>query len=409
MFYFTTAVFVLTYVGMASGWVPGLKLDRTGIALLAAIALFALGPLPRSDFLGAVNFPTLAILFGLMILAGQFGFAGFYDWCAARIAAAAGRPAQFLALTVLISGLLSALLANDIVVFAITPMLCEGLRRRRLDPRPFLAALAGAANAGSAATVIGNPQNILIGQFGRLGFWHFLAVCGPPAVAALLLTYGIVAIAWRATLRQPAADAVLPAITLDRWQMGKSLIATLALIALFSTPAPRDVAALAIAAALLISRRIPTRQALAAVDWNLILLFAALFVVNAAFSRTGLPALAVAAADRHGLLPDHLSVLAPLSAVLSNTIGNVPAVILLLSHWPHPPQGALYGLALLSTLAGNLFLVGSIANLIVAERAAQNGVSFGFADHARAGVPMALASLALAAIWLGYGGWLPWR
>ncbi len=409
MVYFITTVFVLTYAGMASGWVPGLKLDRTGIALLAAIALFALGALPQPDFLNAVNFPTLAILFGLMILAGQFGFAGFYDWCAARIAAAAGRPAQLLALTVLISGLLSALLANDIVVFAVTPILCEGLRRRDLDARPFLAGLAGAANAGSAATVIGNPQNILIGQFGRLGFWHFLAVCGPPALVALLLTYGAVLIAWWPTLRQTPAKGVLPAITLDRWQMGKSLVAMALLITLFSLPVARDTAALAIAAALLISRRIPTRQALAAVDWNLILLFASLFVVNAAFSHTGLPALAVAAAERHALLPDHLGVLAPLSALLSNTIGNVPAVILLLSHWPNPSQGALYGLALLSTLAGNLFLVGSIANIIVAERAARNGISFGVADHARAGVPMALTSMAVAALWLLWGGWMPWH
>lgn len=399
-----TAVFAATYVGMALGRVPGLAIDRTGIALFAAVALAVTGVIPHDRIAGAIDFPTLAILFGLMILSSQFGLAGFYDWCAARIAAAAGSPTVLLALTVAVAGGLSAVLANDVVVFAMTPMLANGIQARGLDPRPFLIALAGAANAGSAATVIGNPQNILIGQVGALDFWAFLAVCGPPAAVALVIVFATVRLTWWRALApraRPEAPALPP---LDAHQTRKGAIAALVLVALFATPLPREIAALAVAAALLVSRRMATRRMMGQVDWHLILLFACLFVVNAAFARTGLPAAALDGLRAQGLLPDRLGVLTPLALVASNTIGNVPAVIMLLSLWPAPPETALYGLALLSTLAGNLFIVGSLANIIVVERAAAFGVRLSFADHARSGVPMTLISLLPAVFWLGAGG-----
>ncbi|HYD30933.1 MAG TPA: SLC13 family permease, partial [Azospirillaceae bacterium] len=172
------ALFVVTYVGMALGRFPGLKIDRTGIALVATIGLLASGALDSGSLAGAIDFPTLFILFGLMILSAQFAASGFYDWCALRIAGATHSPSGLLAVVVAVAGGLSAVLANDVVVFAMTPMLCVGLKARGLDPRPYLIALAGAANAGSAATLIGNPQNILIGQVGGLDFWRFLGACG---------------------------------------------------------------------------------------------------------------------------------------------------------------------------------------------------------------------------------------
>ena len=167
-------VFAAVYLGMAVGRWPGLKLDRTGVALLGAIALYAISALDGAAVLAAIDFPTLVVLFGLMILSAQFAACGFYDWCSVRIATAAMPPAMLLALTVAAAGGLAAVLANDVVVFAMTPVLCAGLRRRGLDPRPFVIALAGGANAGSAATIIGNPQNILIGEVWQLEFWPFL-------------------------------------------------------------------------------------------------------------------------------------------------------------------------------------------------------------------------------------------
>jgi Na+/H+ antiporter NhaD/arsenite permease-like protein len=404
----TLLAFAATYAGMALGRVPGLAIDRTGIALLAAVALILTGAIPAKEAAGAIDISTLIILLGLMVLSSQFGLAGFYDWCAARIAAAAGSPSRLLALTVAAAGGLSAVLANDVVVFAMTPLLCRGVRARGLDPRPFLLALAGGSNAGSAATVIGNPQNILIGQVGQLDFWRFAAVCGPPALLAMVAVFLALKWAWAEELGRRPERVALPAPELDLWQTAKGVIATAILIAAFATPLPRELAVLGVAALLLVSRRLATRRVMAQVDWHLLLLFAALFVVNAAMARTGLPAEALAWLGRHGLLPDRLGVLLPLTLAMSNTVGNVPAVVMILGLWPSAPEGALYGLALLSTLAGNFLLVGSIANIIVAERAAAEGVRLGFADFARAGVPMTLAVMPAAALWLSLGGWIGW-
>lgn len=405
---FILLVFLATYLGMALGGVPGLRISRAGVALLAAVALLATGALSLPAATSAVDLPTLVILFALMCISGQFAASGLYGFLAARVAAAAGSPARLLALVVVAGGLLSAFLTNDIVVFAMTPLLCQGLKARGLEQRPYLAALAGSANAGSAASLIGNPQNILIGSVGHLRFWHFLAVAAPVAAAALLVTYVTVRVGWRKVLaqvpRRPAGD--LP--TFDRWQTGKGFLSLLLLLVLFATPLSRPLAALIAMSPLFVSRRISTEQVLGTVDWGLILLFACLFIVNAGLGVTHLPAVVMRGAAASGLDPGRLSVMAPFALIASNTIGNVPAVMMILGPWATASKGALYGLALLTTLAGNLLLTGSIANIIVSERAGAEGVAFGFRDQARAGVPMALISLGLACLWLGFGGWMAW-
>ena len=402
-------IFVATYLGMALGRVPGLRIDRSGIALFAVAALLAFGAIDVGFVGQAQDGATLVLLFALMILSAQLAGAGFYDVCARRITMAEASPRALLALTVFVAGVLSAALANDIVVFAMAPLLCKGLAQRGLDPRPYLMGLAGGSNAGSAATLIGNPQNILIGQIGGLDFWKFLAVCGPPAAVALVIVYLSVKWVWRDELARPGsppAPTETPAF--DRFQIVKGLVVLTLLIAMFATPVPRAVSALGLAAILLASRRMASRDMIGAVDWHLLLLFACLFTVTAALAATGLGAEVLAWLTARGLLPTSVGVMAPLALLLSNTIGNVPAVILITAVWPGAPEGAYYGLALLSTLAGNLLLVGSLANLIVAERASTAGVALGFRDFARAGVPMTLASMALASLWLLAGGWMPW-
>jgi Na+/H+ antiporter NhaD/arsenite permease-like protein len=400
--------FAVTYAGMALGRLPGLALDRTGIAMCAAIAVVAGGAMSATDVPAAIDASTLAILFGLMIVSAMFGIAGLFDWCAARIGGATASPPVLLALTVAVAGGLSALLANDVVVFAMTPMLCRGIAARGLDPRPFLIGLAGAANAGSAATLVGNPQNILIAETGRLDFGDFLAVCGPPALLSLVLVYAAVRWVFAAELRVRPLPAAAPLPPLDHALLLKTGVATIVLVALYLAGAPRALATLGVAALLLVSRRVETRGALARVDWSLILLFGALFVVNAAFAGTGLCAGAVAWLGAAGLAPDRLAVLVPLGLVLSNTIGNVPAVVMILALWPDLGPAALTGLALFSTLAGNLLIVGSLANIIVVQRAAEAGTVLRFRDHARAGIPMTLASMAAAALWLATTGALGW-
>lgn len=405
---FVLAVFVATYAGMAVGRVPGLRVDRTGIALVGAILLFVAGASSGERIIEAVDFPTLVILFGLMILSAQFAASGFYDWAALRIATARGSPAMLLGFTVATAGGLSAMLANDVVVFAMTPLLCIGLRSRGLDPRPYLIAVAGAANAGSAATIVGNPQNIIIGQVGQLDFWAFIGACGVPALTGLACVYLVVWLTWRRRLHV-TGEAVepLPSEALDRFQFGKALVATAVLLVLFASPLPDVTGVLLVAGALLISRKLRSRDMIGMVDWHLLVLIVCLFIVTDALGQTGIPALLVERMTAAGWLPDRLATMAPLALVASNTIGNVPAVIMVLSIWPEMPSGTLYALAVLTTLAGNLILIGSLANLIVVERAASVGVRLGFLEHARCGVPMTLLSFAFALLWLWAIGALP--
>ena len=396
-------VFGAVYLGMALGRWPGLRIDRTGIAILGAVVLYAAGAVDGRQALQAIDFPTLIVLFGLMMLSAQYAACGFYDWCSARIAATRAAPLAILALTVLVAGVLSAVLANDVVVFAMTPMLIRGLVRRGLDPRPYLIALAGASNAGSAATVIGNPQNILIGQLGGLDFWAFLAACGPPAAFGLLTVFAVVGLVWRRHLRRTEdRQAAIEIPPVDRFGTGKAVLATIALLAMFATPLPHVTGVLIVAAALLVSRRLATREILGLVDWHLLVLFAGLFVVTAAFAASGLAADMIAALRAAGIDPQGLPALAALTLVGSNTIGNVPTVVLLLAVQGDLPASALHALAALSTLAGNLLIVGSLANIIVVERAGQCGVRLGFAEHARCGVPMTLLSFAAAAAWFAW-------
>ncbi|MBV9860274.1 MAG: anion transporter [Alphaproteobacteria bacterium] len=405
-------ILILTYLGMAAGRIAWLRVDRTGIALLAVIALLASGEMTLDDFGSAVDLPTLALLFAMMIISAQLAESGFIDFCARTITETRGGAAALLGLTVAIAGGLSAVLANDILIVAIAPVLFAGAQSRGLDPRPFAIALAAATNAGSAATLIGNPQNIVIGAQGQLGFWNFLAVCAVPALFGLAVVFAVLWLQWHdrigstvlAIAAEPIAVARHP---LDRNQTIKGAAAVVALLVLFATPVPRETGALVIAALLLANRKITSRTMIAAVDWPLLLLVACLFAITGSLNRAGIAAEILGFLDGNGLLPDNLALLTPLCLATGNTIGSLPAALLLLQLWPKPPPGILYAAALLWTLAGNLVLTGSLTNLLIAERAERMGVAFGFAEHARAGIPIALASIAFAVLWLALTGTLP--
>ncbi len=394
----TVLVFAVTYIGMGLGGLPGLALDRTGVALLGLIVLIGTGTMTLAQASAAVDTPTLALLFALMIISAEFEQSRFYNWVAARITKAANTPQLLLAAIILATGLLSAILTNDVVVFALTPLLCSGLIALNLDARPYLMALAAAANAGSAATLIGNPQNILIGQAGKLDFWRYIAFALPPTLVVLAVIYGVVVLTWR--LEPATAKPEIGAVTLNRFQLAKGVLAVVALVGLFLTPVPREVAALGIAGVLLVSRRLSSRDMIGAVDWHLLLMFTCLFGITEAFAKTGLAQAGVAWLSQAGLNPEHATLMVPISLLASNTIGNVPFVVLLLKVLPQLGAGALFGLAMLSTFAGNLLLTGSLCNIIVAERAAPLGAQLSFADFARSGIPITLISMAATMLWL---------
>jgi Na+/H+ antiporter NhaD/arsenite permease-like protein len=405
-------ILVLTYIGMAAGRIAWLQVDRTGIALLAVIALLASGEMTLDDFGSAVDLPTLAFLFAMMIISAQFAESGFIDLCARTITETRRGTATLLALTVAIGGGLSAILANDILIIAISPLLIAGAQSRGLDPRPLVIALAAATNAGSAATLIGNPQNILIGALGRLDFWTFMTICAVPAIFTLIIVFLVVWLQWRTRISQTVLTAALdaPPISvhpLDRNQTIKGAVAVLLLLVLFATPLPRETGALIIAALLLASRKITSRTMIAAVDWPLLLLVACLFGITGALNQSGVAAQILDFLTKHGLLPSSLVLLTPYSLVASNTIGGVPAAMLFLQLWPSAPPGVFYALALLSSLAGNLLLTGSLTNVLIAERADRMGARLSFAEHARAGVPIAIISIGFAVFWLAFTQTLP--
>jgi Na+/H+ antiporter NhaD/arsenite permease-like protein len=396
-------VFILVYAAMALGRWPGLALDRTGAAVIGVIVLVAAGAADTALILASIDFSTLVILFALMVLSAQFAASGFFEWCAGAIAATRASPARILTIVVAVAGTLAAVLTNDVVVWAMTPVLVRGLVARGLDPRPFVIALAMAANAGSAATVIGNPQNLLIAGVGRLEFWPFLAACGVPALVALVLVRVVVGGLSRRALRpELTADALaagmVPPHPPERAALAKGAFAAAAVIAVFTLPVDRAHWMLAVAGLLLLSRRLSTRRMLSMVDWHLLLLFAALFVVTGALAASGVTARAVAALGADTLRAPATFALAAL--VGSNTIGNVPLVIVMLSAGLDLGTAQLYALALFSTLSGNLLVVGSLANIIAVERAGAEGVTISFTDYARLGVPVTLASLAFAWVWL---------
>ncbi|RJX29545.1 MAG: anion transporter [Desulfurivibrio sp.] len=399
----TVIIFLATYLGVALGRIPGLTLDRTGIALLGAIGMIISGAVPLDSALAAIDLPTIVLLYALMILSAQLRLGGFYTWVAGKSTALLDRPRRFLLISMLLAALLSALLANDIICLAFTPVLTMALIRAGINPLPFLLGLATASNIGSAATIIGNPQNMLIGQLGRLPFDRFLFWCAPPSLLALAGAYLIICALYRnrfATAAGPRPATPPPDWPVfNLWQTGKGLLATAVLLVLFFTSIPRELSAIAVAGFLLCSRKMRSRQMLELVDWHLITLFCALFIVVQGLAVEDVPGRIIGLINSRGFTLTSPATLATVSTIMSNLVSNVPAVMLLI-HFLDPgvPQ-QWYVLALSSTFAGNLLVIGSIANLIVIEQARKQGVYITFREHARTGVPVTLFSLLVLALY----------
>ena len=404
------AVFATVYLGMFLGGLPRLKLDRSGVALLGAIAVIALTGLPVEDAARAVDLPTIVLLFAFMVVSAQMRLGGFYTEVTRRVGAMPLSRAGLLAALIFVAGALSAIFSNDIVCLAMAPVVARLCLQRGLNPLPFLVGLACAANIGSAATLIGNPQNMLIGSVLQLPFGGYVRQALPPVLISLGLLWGW--LAFGPGSRPGAQDLARPvgvdvvvedAPPFDRWQTAKGLAVATALMGIFLfTDWPRDVAALVGAGVLLLSRRLHSSHVMGFVDWQLLLLFIGLFVVNHAFETTGLAAEAVAWLAAQGLHLTDPDALLVLGVALSNLVSNVPAVMLLLPHLGANASEAGMMLALVSTFAGNLLLVGSIANLIVADLAAKQGITLHWKQHAQTGIPVTLVTLAV--VW----GWMRW-
>lgn len=410
-------VFALVYLGMFLGGLPTLKLNRAGVALLGAIAVIGMGVLTVEEAARSVDLPTVLLLFSFMVVSAQMRLGGFYAGVTRWVGARPWPPAALMGALIAVVAMLSAVFSNDVVCLALAPVVVRLCRQRGWSPVTFLLALACAANIGSAATLIGNPQNMLIGSMLKLPFGVYVRQAWVPVGLSLAVLWAW--LAWREPLVLTAlstpGSAALPTptgavaaadevSTWDVWQTTKGLtVAAVLLWAFLFTDWPREVVALVAAGLLLLSQRFHSSQVMGFVDWELLVMFMGLFVVNAAFARTGLAGEAVTALAAQGVHLGETGLLFGAALLLSNLVSNVPAVMLLLPHLGgQDPAVAGLTLALVSTFAGNLLLVGSIANLIVADLAAQHGVTLDWRTHARVGVPVTLLTLAVVGAWLGW-------
>jgi Na+/H+ antiporter NhaD/arsenite permease-like protein len=395
-------IFLATYVVIALGRAPGLRLDRTGAALLGASLMVASGALTLEQAYQAVDLDTLTLLLGMMIIVAHLRLAGFFQLAAGWVGEHAHRPALLLIGVVLVSGLLSAFLVNDTVCLMLTPLVAETTLAMRRRPLPYLLALAMASNIGSTATITGNPQNIMIGSFSRIPYVEFAGALAPvAAIGLVVVTLLILLIHHREFLTAERLGQVAVRVRWNGWLLVKSLAITLAAVALFFAGMPPAKVAITAGALLLLTRRLKPERVYREIDWSLLLLFAGLFIVVRGMEAAVLsPELLTQA---QGLHLDQPAMLAAVTAILSNLVSNVPAVLVLkpFVQGLADPHRAWLVLAMASTLAGNFTILGSVANLIVVERARRQNIEISFWSYFRIGAPLTLITIVIGVLMLG--------
>jgi Na+/H+ antiporter NhaD/arsenite permease-like protein len=386
-------IFAATYLVVALGRAPGIRLDRTGAAVVGAAFMVAFHVVTPERAYAMVDLGTLVLLFGTMVLVGHLRLAGFFRWVAAVVARRAASPGQLLAGLVAVAGVMSAVFVNDTICLALTPLVLEVTSALGVRATPYLLALATASNIGSVATLTGNPQNMLIGVASGVRYRDFFAALAPVALLGLMIDFAVIALVYRRELARPFPVRAEPRARLHPFLTLKSLAAAGAMIAWCFAGANVSMVAFTAGAALLLTRRVKPEKVFLEINWNLLLLFAGLFVVVGAARDAGVTGALfdlLHARDAHRVVS-----LAAAVAVLSNLVSNVPAVMLFTHLVPDlpDPHRAWLTLAMASTLAGNLTVVGSIANLIVVE-GARKLCPISFREYLKVGVPVTLLTLA---------------
>ncbi len=403
----TLVIFVLTYAVIALGEIPWTRIDRTGAALAGAVAMVVSGALTEAEAERAIDFHTITLLLGMMIVVANLRLSGTFAIFARALLNRARSGYGMLAMTVAASGLLAAFFINDVVCLALTPLVIDAAEIGGVDPIPLLLGLATASNIGSAATITGNPQNMIVAGFAGLDYSGFAIHLAPAAIIGLVVDFIVIAAVYRrslgVTLSQPDTRA-MRTIHVIRPLMIKSSIVALGALAMFIAGYPTHVVAMGAGVILLFTRRIKPARVYRLIDWTMLAMFAGLFIVVAGFGTTGFPTEIIGAVGVQRLT--HPVTLTVVVAVLSNLVSNVPAVLLFRPLYPI--LGGSREVALLiasaSTYAGNLTVVGSIANLIVIEHARLRKINVTFLDYLRVGVPITLITLAIntafLALWL---------
>ncbi|MEH2316811.1 anion transporter [Nostoc sp.] len=394
MIVFRYIIIGLTYIGLGLGYLPGLRMNRASIALVGASLLMAFGVLDLKEAWQAIDYKTLIFLFSMMIISTNLAYAGFFQLTLDTVTHFTRSPLGLLIILTFGSGILSAFFLNDTIALILTPLVLGLTQTLNLNPIPYLLALAGATNLGSVATLSGNPQNILIGSFSGISYLDFAKALTPIALISLLIQIGLLWWLYPDVRSTKSCPPVIPVrYRIFKPLLTKSLLITAGLLIAFLIGIPPAQATLVAASLLFITRRIKPQRVLNKVDWDLLVMFSGLFIVTAGVEKLGILNLF------SGLVHTPLSILG-VTALLSNLVSNVPAVLLLQHLLPHPDTKTWLLLAAGSTLAGNLTLLGSVANLIVAEAVAKLGYQLSFWEHLRFGLPLTVLTLILAYFWI---------
>ena len=396
------AIFIGTYFVLALGRAPGLRVDRAGAAVIGASLMVASGSIGFQEALSAVDWPTIVLLLGMMIVAANLRLAGFFRWTAAWVVRHAHHPRTLLVGVIAVSGVLSAIFVNDPICIVMTPLVVEVALALRRNPLPYLLAVAMASNAGSVATITGNPQNMMIGALSGISYARFAGALAPVAAISMAVIYLVLRWMFRKEFDGARFDLHGHArVRVNRGLLYKSLAVSAAMVWFFFAGWPVAQTAIVAGAVLLVTRRVKPEKVYREVDWPLLALFAGLFVVVAGVEKTSLEQDFLAMAK--GFRLDRVWALSGFSAALSNLVSNVPAVLVfrpVVQRLADPELGWLT-LAMSSTLAGNLTILGSVANIIVVERARPQ-VNIRFVDYIRAGIPVTLLTLAAGVAWLTF-------
>lgn len=391
-------IFGASYMVFAIGKFPGLKIDRPAAAIIGAVAMVAFRLVPARDALRLIDFPTIVLLFSMMLIVGSLHLAGFFEWTTEAVLKHLHRQA-FLPAVIFTSGILSAFLVNDIVCLVMVPFVLSLTRRMRLQPLPFLLAVATSSNIGSVATITGNPQNMLIGSYSHLHYRDFLAHLGPVALLGLVFDWFVLHQLFRREISLAVREQSFELPALQFASLWKPVLVVAAVVVAFLLGVPPAFASALGAAVLLISRTTEAHKLYGEVDWGLLVFFIGLFLI-------------VGGAENAGIVNQFLrisvfvnlhvpAVFVLVTTALSNLVSNVPAVMLLKSLVPRfpNPHTAWLLLAMASTLAGNLTITGSVANIIVVE-SAKPELHIGFRQYFRAGLPVTLGTLVIGWAWL---------
>ena len=393
-------IFLGTYLVLVIGRLPWSRVDRTGGCIIGATLMIAFGVLDVKQAVAAIDFDTIILLFGMMIVVANLRLSGFFGAVTEWAVEHAHGPFVLLVAIVLVAGFFSAFFVNDTMCLVLTPLVLEIARRLRRNALPYLLAVAMAANIGSVATITGNPQNMMIGSFSGIHYRTFAAALSPVALAGLVLTVVLIAAVYHREFRPREKVALEPRpVRTHRALMWKSLTVSAGMIGFFFAGWPVPKVAL-VAGACCWLRAGEAGEDLPRDRWSLLVLFIGLFIVVAGVETTALPNDFFGLAQRFHL--ERTSMLSAFAALLSNIVSNVPAVLVFkpfVSRLGDPGRVWL-ALAMSTTLAGNLTILGSVANLIVVQKA-RHEVHISFWDYFKVGAPLTVLTIAVGVMLLG--------